>query len=155
MGAFTHYWEKGTCELQEQGDFGFEMDHIAGNQFRRRELQVGDAVYVVNVTGGRLRLIGRINVDEITGFEEAEKRLSYKPYPASEHCFGIPDRRGRQAFGRYVPDDVVRSLKFVRAKGEIVPPKFADRRAALLDSQTLRGVRRLTDASAAKLEAAL
>lgn len=154
MSAFTHYWERETLRRHDDSDRA-PLRHIAGNQFRRRGVQPGDAVYIVNVAGGRLRLISRILIDEVIGEAEARERFGDDLFPASEHCLRRNGKGEPVDLDRFVEEGIVRKLTFINARGRTVHPKFTPRGSGLLDSQTLRGVRRLTEESARLLDAQL
>ena len=73
---FTHNWSNATCR-QEREVAGL-LEHTAGNQFLRRGVRPGDFVYVVNVSSGRMRVIGRMKVARIVGRRKARgKGLSH------------------------------------------------------------------------------
>jgi hypothetical protein len=151
---FTHYWDRDTFEFQQELDEQL-LYHTAGNQFRARGVEEGDTVYVVNVARGELRLLGKVKVDRIVGYEQAKQILPFEPYKAADHCIGSKAASAPIGYNRYVPKDIVRKLSFVRKSGELVAPRFKDARAGLLDQQTLRGVRQLSDDSARRLDALL
>lgn len=154
MAYFTHYWEAETCHRHDDsGDY--LLEGIAGNQFLRRGVAPGDTVYIVNVLGGRLRLLSRITIDKIVSEQEAKKKFGDDVYPGKDQCLGKPGHSTPVSVSRYVPADVVRRLSFVNSKGKEVPPKFRDADSESLDGQTLRGVRQLTEGSAKLLDSAL
>lgn len=153
MGCFTHYWEGKTCQrMFEDGSDGRALDHTAGNLFTQRGVIVGDRVYVVNVVKGILKLIGRLEVGKIVSMAEAEKLMGYEVWDAPEHLVAKKGTATPMRFKREVPLNITKELLFEGTKS-YEPLKFVSE--GILDRQTLRGVRRLTDASAHLLESLL
>jgi hypothetical protein len=129
------------------------LEHTASNQFRAKG--AGDIVYVVNVTNGQLRLVGRMVVDRVVSKAEADRHFKSDCWPATDHCIARSGTAGNVRFNRFTPPSVVAGLKFRTPKGDVVGPVFSDSQDHLLDSQTLRGVRELTADSAAALDQVL
>jgi len=163
-GYFTQYWTNRQWGLDQpvhQGAWPFptgESDmprsrdddalaHTAGNLFTKAGVSVGDTIFIVTVTKGRLLLGGKIVVARICGQGEAVKALGCSPsdiYEAREHIIGaapidvfVPDRK--------VPRKIVEGLWFEGPDG---PKTLVFKEPGKLDQQTLRGVRRLTKGSA-------
>ena len=151
---YTQYWSKndGAREEQKQNLKGELLDHTSGNQFRGKwDVRPGDFVYIVTVSKGLLYLISRIEVDQVCSREEAEKRLGRTDlYDAEYHLIAKPGTELPMQFNRKVSLAMTRQLRFLTPKGIIKPLVFSP--SAGLDKQTLRGVRRLTPASAFKLD---
>jgi hypothetical protein len=113
-------------------------------------VRVGDNIYVVTVRSGRLYLIARFTVGRITKSDaEARRYLDYEPWSAPDHLHAEAGTGTVCNFDREVPLDTVRQLRF-ETKAGIREPVFKDN--TRLDTQTLRGVRRLTANSARLLE---
>ena len=154
MSSYTHYWTNKTCDEST----AFEghrrpLDHAAGSQFLRNGVRVGDNIYVVTVRKGRLFLIARFTVGKITKSDvEARRYLDYEPWSAPDHLHAEPGSGTVCNFDREVPLDRVRQLRF-ETKARIREPVFKDN--SRLDTQTMRGVRKLTAISAKILEALL
>ena len=145
---YTHYWNTSTCEFQPAG----VLDHTAGNDFGRTGVQPGDFVYVTNILRGRLRFIGRMQVQRIVSYDEACRLLDCDLWEADEHCIAVPETATRMSFERYAPLETARRLRFVRADGTIIGLTFRAGDPQLLEQQTLRSVRRLTPESAELLD---
>jgi len=145
--AFTHYWQNDTWSdaAEHRGE---DLDHTAGNEFRKRGVRRGDMIYIVTVIEGKLYLCVRLRADHIVGQKEAERLLNADLWKASEHVVcGSP---GQLRFDIQVPNDVVRQLRF---GDDAVAPKFSA--PEMLDKQTMRGVRMLTPDSAQMLDRVL
>ena len=150
MASFTHYWEGHTCKAAvDRGDDGRPLGHTASRLFSRRGVTVGSRVYVVNISKGSLFLIGRLEVGQIASREKAKRLLGPNLWDAPEHLIARADAGTPMRFRRQVPAEVTKRLLFESAN-ESKPLKFVSVDA--LDGQTLRGVRRLSDSSAALLE---
>lgn len=141
---------------QDQVDFqaeiltvGDRLDHTAGKQFRQRGVAVGDRVYVVarERQVGRLVLIGRLVVERITDQRGADAYFGRPVYRAPDHLLG---KGSELRLDRVVPQRTARELR--RESGK--PLKIADGEYSL-DQQTLRATGRVTEESAALLDAVL
>lgn len=130
-----------------------KLDHTAGELFNRVGVRPGDVIFVVTVKKGRLLLGGRIVVGKICGQREAEETLKAagRIYDATEHIIAA-DKPDRFRPDNEVPHSVVERLAFEGKDGRMTL-KF--KAPGILDQQTLRGVRRLTEASAKLLTDAL
>lgn len=147
--AFTHYWNKSSWEGSAH-DNGQPLHHVASNVFAQRGVEPGDRVYVVTVQKGELFLLGRMEVGQIVNYAHAEASLDYTPWAASDHLLARSCTAMR--FDRPVSGDMSSRLRFEGPKG---PTALKFKAAGVLDEQTLRGVRRLTDDSAALLDTLL
>ena len=153
MTDFTGYWTGATCDFYRT--IGLEnkpLMHAASEQFRKRKVGPGDQLYVLNIEGGALRLIGRMLVKEIVSRDEARSRLGYEPWEGSDHALSTERNSTKTRFDLYVPLAIVRQLEFRTASG-LKGLKF--RSEGKLDGQTLRSVRELTPESAALLDGLL
>jgi hypothetical protein len=146
---FTHYWANETWEENSRQE-GKQLIHTAGNLFRSRGVTIGDFVYVVTVLAGRLFLLGRIEVGAMLDQGEAEAKLGERLWAADEHIIARSRTESPQRFGREVPMNVTESLRFMGGEGPAM--KLAFDADGLLDRQTMRGVRELTNPSAAALD---
>lgn len=151
MASFTHYWAGGQCDYYYSMDVeGEPLDHTAGNLFRQRGIADGDKIYVVNVRKGKLYLIGRLRVDKIVSTTEAERLLKTKDlWEANEHVIALAGSATSKKFRNMIPLEVTKKLLF-ESGGKYKPLYFESE--GVLDCQTLRGVRKLTDSSAILLE---
>jgi hypothetical protein len=167
----THYWSAPTVEfhrdkLRLEGD---PCSHTAGNQFSH--VRPGDDIYVISRTAdGDLLLLGRLTASAVSDWwpgagrhraiftqREAARALNREPgdlWEANHHLVSMEskDRATTLSFQRVIAaDDAVEQLRFSRTADDAeVPPKLeAD---GVLDRQTVRGVRRLTDDSAKWLD---
>lgn len=160
---FTQYWTNSQWDFAAAPEWPFptgatrrskprmpEIGHTAGNMFSKVGVRVGDVIFIVTVKKGKLLLGGKIVVGKICGQKEAEKVLKMDDdswphlYQAKDHIIaaGKPDRFRPKS---RVPDKIVERLFFEGADGPM-PLNFDE--PGCLNQQTLRGVRRLTGASA-------
>lgn len=151
MSSFTHYWTGQTC-LICAGLEGKPLLHTAGNLFAARGVAPGDKIYVVNVLKGELRLIGRMQVNKLTSHTQAERVLGKGLWRAADHLLAVRGSGTAVRFDRVVPADIASQLLFESGK-KYEGAKYAA--PGMMDRQTLRGVRRLTDSSAQLLDALL
>lgn len=151
MNYFTHYWRNDTWEYNRR-DYpeGELLDHIAGNIFLQRGVEIGDTIYIVTVNKGKLYLCCKILVDKICGVNEAAADIGKNPedlWQADEHIAASASTPIHWDFE--VPIKITKQLKFLsgdESKHLTFLPNDK------LDQQTLRGVRRLTTESAATLD---
>lgn len=142
--AFTQYWQNDTWDAARGEED--RLHYVGGNEFRKRGVQPGDAVYVVTNRQGTMYVAARMVVVKITDAAEARRLLKTDNlWPADEHVIGRDGTLKR--FDIRVPDDDARRLLFGIDESPLV---FA--RPGVLDQQTLRGVRPLSPESAAILD---
>lgn len=151
MASYTHYWQNDTCDFQRDSK-GAALAHTASNQFRARGVSPGSHVYVVTVRQGILFLIGRMEVGQIVSKRQAERVLNYPVWDAEEHLIASKGTGTKMIFNRSVPVTITEQLLFEKS-GKFEPPVF--KAPGRLDQQTLRGVRKLNESSAALLEACI
>ncbi len=147
---FTHYWKNDTWEFNSNlWDKSF-LEHSASNMFIKRGVQPGDFVYVITVIKGELYLEGRMKVAKILSYDEAAVELKDNNlWDAEEHLIGVPGACSPQVFDRKVPLEITKNLRLVSGV-QSIPPKF--KTPGLLDQQTFRGIRELTEESAIQLD---
>jgi len=148
---FTRHWRNDTWERLRQDDQEGEFfDYIASDIFQSRGVSPGDVVYVVTVIKGKLYLCGCLTVGKICGITKAAKILKIKPddlWQANEYI--IPSESTTMHFDLQVPIETVCRLTFISPEGlKKLKFNFHD----CLDQQTLRGVRQLSEQSAALLD---
>lgn len=147
--AFTHYWNTATWNARVRAGGG-PLLHLAGNAFAVRGIASGDRVYVVSVKKGVLHLVGRMEVGLRVDFEYASAVLEETPWEVDDHLLARTCTAMR--FDRVVPAETAAALLFLGLDGEVAPKFDAP---GVLNDQTLRGVRRLTAASADLLDRVL
>ncbi len=74
-------------------------------------------------------------------------------WEADDHCFAKPGPAGRMRFDAELPPDRTDDIEFLDRRGIGRPPAY--NRHGTLDPQTLRGVRRISDSTAALFDAVL
>ncbi|WNG61376.1 hypothetical protein F0U59_46715 [Archangium gephyra] len=87
MTAYLNYWSN----FQLDAEWDEPLDHIAGNQLEK--VKPGDVVWVVSFSEGRLWLMGRVVVKEVTTQHRAAKKLGKKPselWNAKWHVLAVP-----------------------------------------------------------------
>lgn len=151
MKYFTHYWRNDTWEFNRQDNpEGELLDHIAGNMFVQRGVEIGDTIYIVTVSKGKLYLCCKIIAGKIGGIDEAAAYTNKNPedlWDADEHILASASTPIHWNFE--VPIGITKQLKFLSGddtKNLTFLPNDK------LDQQTLRGVRRLKNESAAMLD---
>ena len=148
---FTHYWSNQTWVQEEKYNSENDLlNHIAGNLFGERNIEVGDEIYVVTIIKGKLYLCGKIIVGRICDVDEAAKHLNYKIedlWEASEHI--IASAATSTNFHLEVPLETTQRLRFKSGKN-LKSLLFSSPNH--LDQQTLRGVRELNPESALELD---
>ena len=151
MASFTHYWSCETCDDMAEGKHeGKKLRHTAGEDFNRHRVLFGDQIYVVNVRRGILYLIGRMRVAKVCNQSEAEAALKDDGlWEATEHVIAVARSGTPMRFRRKVSVRIAKLLRFPNKAGF---KKLKTLPRGLLDRQTLRGVRRLDDASAKLLD---
>lgn len=116
---------------------------------RLLSVENGDFLYVVTVRKGLLHLLGRLEV-KVTG-----RRQDSSPYPGETE----DDNQGYEAEAfdpmyvrtdNVVPLEITDQIRCIATDGSITPLKFTA--PGILDQQTLRPIRELTEASAALLD---
>jgi hypothetical protein len=85
---FLAFWRLETLDAALQT--GSPLNYAASNQYGR--VKVGDTVWLVSVRTGRLRLIGRIVVGQVTGRESAERVLGTQQlWDADHYILPVPN----------------------------------------------------------------
>jgi hypothetical protein len=142
--AFTYGWRFREARRHR---IGAPIGIAYGSQFARRGVCPDDLIYLVSVHRGEMYLLGKILLDEVSYCaEEYLKQVGADPLPALEYVIahaGTPARLVR------VPHEVACRLRFQR-RGQVIGLTF--REGGAVDPQSLRGVRRLSAASAAALD---
>ena len=151
MAHFTHYWKYETVADHQTMVRGREipskLDHTAGEQFKSRRVTAGDWLYVISFRAGELRVVARLEVEDIVSQRLANKRLSYNPWRATEHVMAVPGSGSPIRFESTVPTAEVGAIRFLTTDGASSAP--AMNRRGDFDPQTFRGVRQITEATAA------
>mgnify|MGYP007059444534 CR=1 FL=1 len=143
---FTSSWQFAEAKSRATGQ---PLRYAAGSRFTQSEVGSGDTLYIVSVSKGQLYLLGKMEVDRIVSYEEAEQILDEKPFDAPEHVFA---RRCTATRLTLAPLEITQTLRFISASNRD-SLYFTDE--GVLSGQTLRVVRRLTPESAALLDGIL
>lgn len=135
--AFTHYWQREKLDESESPRL---CTQAFSSQFIQRGVSAGDRVFFVSYYGKRPFLVGAVTVS--TDPSELEE--------SGEHITAIPGSGSVMDFDRAIPIEIARQIvRLDTGDGwKFVAPD-------VLDSQTLRGVQRLTAESAALLDGLL
>ena len=154
---FTHYWNKESVEeakcLVEEGYL--YLDQAASKQFCKRHVKIGDYVYVVNIRGGRMVVIGRMQVGKVIPGIEDETPDADDFWAEYDHVIAEDGTATLLNFKSKAPMETANRLRFIRFDDRKQPPRslaLSNANPELLDSQTLRGVRELTEESAELLD---
>lgn len=148
MASFTHYWTGGTCDAMAEYE-GKPFRHTAGEGFSSHRILYGDQIYAVTVRRGILYLVGRLLVAKVCNQFDATRELNAEVWEATEHFLAGGRAMTPMRFQRKVSLRHAKLLRFPTKTG-LKLLKFES--TGLLDRQTLRGVRRLDDASAKLLD---
>lgn len=135
--AFTHYWQR---EKLDESDSPRLCTQAFSSQFVQRGVSTGDRVFFVSYYGKRPFLVGAITVaSDPVELDEG-----------GEYITAIPGSGSVMDFERAIPIDIARQIIRLDTGGGW---KFVS--ADVMDSQTLRGVQRITADSAALLDGLL
>jgi hypothetical protein len=107
---------------------------------------------VISNFGDNFYVLGRLIVDRIVDQRTAAKELPYQPWFADDHLMAVKTKRTAMRFDVTLPLSVVRKLEFVSKAGIVLPKLTA---AGTPDRQTFRGVREITNSTAAIFDRAL
>lgn len=135
--AFTHYWQRQKIDDEESPKF---CTQAFSSSFAQRGVATGDRVFFISYYDKRPFLVGAITVSsDPVELDDGAERITANPGSGS-----IMD------FKRAIPLDVARQIiRSDTGKGW----KFVT--ADILDSQTLRGVQRISAESAALFDSLL
>lgn len=150
---FTAYWKNDTWKNNSASiPNGGLLDHTASNDFRKRGVTPGDAVYVVTAIRGKLYVAAKIIVEKVLDRADASLALGRTDlWEATDHI--IASRSTPINWNRMVPMDIIKKLEFVTQNS--TPSKLIFRSSDQLDEQTLRGIRQLSSESAALMDTLL
>lgn len=140
--SYTFSW---TPEGYKNFKPGQLLDYSGGNGLRA--LETGDRLFIVNLREGTVYLLGAMTVGQVVNTVTAKKIRDVVYEQASHHAIAAPGSASEFDF-RPIPEEQLRTLRFVTAKGD-AGLKYKNGRP---DSQTLRGLRRVTDATSAYLD---
>ena len=155
MRFFTQYCQNEDWFAEQQrlennlpGRF---FNHTASSLFRKRGVAAGDQLYLLTVISGRLYLAGKMEIGEIVFLAEATRRF------AGKRLFQVPDHLFARRvtpldYTRDVSLQITARLLFFKG-GRPATLKFS--KPGWLDSQTLRGVREMTEEAAEMLNGLL
>jgi hypothetical protein len=150
MTSYLQTWTDGATGALEYA--GEPLTHAASNQYMRMGVVAGDRLYIAYLDRRHLHLLGRLTVDRILTHRQAERLLGQDVWIAESHAIGTGTDRAR--FDVRVPDDVLRSLRFVRGDERTVTT-LAVAHDGTVNGQALQSIRRLTTGSAALLDEVL
>lgn len=143
--AFTIYWGATGWHGYVPGDplLGAGSSDFIG------KISPGDRVYVTNIAGGVLRLLGAFTVDRIT--TASEGRPPGVTWEAKEYLW--PEASSATSFAfRALSLELVTSLRFEGGADQVAMDRHAPGK---VERNAMRAIRRLTPASAQALEEAL
>ncbi len=138
VAIWTHYWKR---EMVEHGEGTF-VGHTASSVFRQRGVAAGDRMYVISVAGGRLRIVGRLDVEDVVTQQRADELFGRPMWEGRDHVVARPGSGTPRRTDAYVADSRVGEIEFVGTDGEVITPKL--NRSGHPDVLTLQGVREIT-----------
>lgn len=143
--AFTIYWGATGWQGLSPGD---PLQGAGGSHFLGK-VSLGDRVYVTNVVGGVLRLLGAFTVGRITRTSEGQPPgVNWK---AQEYLWPEVGTATEFAF-RELPLELVSSLRFKGGADRVAMDRHVP---GQIERNAMRVIRRLAPASAQVLEQAL
>ena len=142
VAVWTHYWKR---EMVEQGEGTF-VGHTASSVFRQRGVVAGDRMYVISVSGGRLRVVGRLDVENVVTQQQADELFGRPVWAGAEHVIARPGSGTPRRKDAYVAEDRAGEIEFVGPDGGVMPLKV--NRAGRPDVLSLQGVREITPKTA-------
>ncbi len=138
VATWTHYWKR---EMVEKGEGTF-VGHSASGVFRQRGVQPGDRMYVISVAGGRLRVVGRLDVEDVVTQQRADELFGRPMWEGAEHVVARPGSGTARRTDAYLATKRLAEVEFVGADGEVVAVKI--NRSGQPDVLGLQGVREIT-----------
>jgi hypothetical protein len=149
VAIWTHYWKR---EMVEQGEGTF-VGHTTGSVFRQRGVGPGDRMYIISVAGGRLRVVGRLDVENLVTQSKADELFGRHMWEGTEHVVARPGSGTLRRTDAYVASDRLADIEFVGSDGEVVAPKL--NRSGHPDVLSLQGVREVTSKTASLFDQVL
>ncbi len=153
MNFFTYYWTGEEFLGRKAYHPEWNLDFAASNQFVKRGVMEGDAVYIWSFLKGQLYLLGRMQVKEICTQTEVKSR-----YPEiarkyifwkTEHIVATAESTDVTHFDLVIANDTIHKLRFT---GNMAPKRKSSPLEDDFDPQTFRGVRQLSPVSALLLD---
>jgi hypothetical protein len=138
VAIWTHYWKR---DMVERGEGTF-VGHTTSNGFRQRGVAAGDRLYVISISGGRLRIVGRLDVEDIVTQQRANELFGRPLRDGVEHIIARPGSGTPRRTDAYLAPQRLGEIEFVGPDGEVVPPKL--NRTGQPDVLALQGVREIT-----------
>jgi hypothetical protein len=117
---FVQLWAQSQNKwLQEKEVLAHKpLYHTAGNQFKKRNVQPGDYIYIVTVVNHQLFLIGKIQVDRVCSQIEAERILkTTNLWKAGEHVIAKNGTAIPMRHNLPVPRKSAENLIFITQQG--------------------------------------
>ena len=142
VAIWTHYWKR---EMVDQGE-GTYVGHTVSSVFRQRGVAAGDRMYVISVAGGRLRIVGRLDVEDVVTQQRADELFGRPMWEGRDHVVARPGSSTSRRTDAYVADTRVGEIEFLGPGGELISPKL--NRKGHPDVLTLQGVREITPRTA-------
>jgi len=142
VAIWTHYWKR---EMVEHGEGTF-VGHTAANSFRQRGVTAGDRLYVISIAGGRLRVVGRLDVEDIVTQQRANELFGRPVRAGIEHIVARPGSGTPRRADAYLPPHRFAEVELVGAEGEVTPAKVNAHGHP--DVLALQGVREITPKTA-------
>ena len=127
--------------MVEQGE-GMYVGHTAASGFRQRGVQTGDRMYVISVVGGRLRVVGRLDVEDVVSQERADELFGRPMWQGVEHVVARPGSGTPRRTDAYVPNRRLADVEFAASDGTVAALKI--NRLGHPDVLSLQGVREIT-----------
>lgn len=146
--SFTHYWSNRTwlgCECD--GLSGRDLGYCAGKQFSAK-ISPGDQIFIVTVLNGILFVCCKIKVSSVCNAAKAAKVLNVNKselyaFDQPDVMYALAENSSPMLFRRCMSTDDAKRLRLIGGSS-ISSLKI---NSGLIDRQTLRSVRRISDDS--------
>ena len=152
MRFWTHYWTHETA-VYTTSQGSEPTRHTAGNRFLSRGVEPGDRVYIISFWENSMRLLGRIDVERIVGFDEAWDLLGYEPWDAPEQILGNESSAAPSLKIRDLTKSQLKRVEFINKGNK--PAFVVKNKAGNIEPGSFRAVRELTEDTARKFDSIL
>jgi hypothetical protein len=146
---WTCYWQQSLWRDEVNKEFE-PIDCSLSNTFRRRGVSRGDVAYIVSLADGKLFLGGRLTVRQIVSRSDAKRILQTDNLYRANDCIIDQESGTSLHLRRRLASELSRQLQFISKKSQ--PNQLCFVSASRLDGQAIRGIRELTQESAAILD---
>lgn len=152
MSFFTYLWKEDQYDYFRENP-KLKLEQSDSNLFLKRDVRVGDFLYIIAIVKGRHHILGRMEISEIGPCERKISRLRKDSTTSEYSDHAVARTATKFYFNKIIPIKVILQMRFVPKSGISKPPVFT--KEGKPDPQTFRGVRQLMPASAQMLDGIL